>query len=86
MKEQRWRWFGLVEKMVDERTSVKAKKCVDVDSKYGESTKRYKEVLEKGMLVRGFRSMDARTAFYGSLAAKIDSPLLVENTSQVPRR
>ena len=53
LREQRLRWFGHLERMNDERAPVKAKNFVVKHSKIGRPRKRWKEVVEKDMLVRG---------------------------------
>ena len=63
MREQRLRWFGLVERMDDERSPVKAKSIVVDGSKKGRPKKRWKEVVEKDMLVAGFIRTDVQDRF-----------------------
>ena len=65
-----------MESMFNEKTSLKAKSFVVDGSKKGRPKKRWKEVVEKDMLVRGFDALMHKTALYGGLAAKTGLLLL----------
>ena len=60
MREHRLRWFGHVERMDDEKTPIKAKNFVVEGSKKGKPKKKWKEVVEIDMLVRGLKRTDAQ--------------------------
>ena len=49
-----------MESMVDERAPIKAKSYVVSDSQKSRFKKKWKEVVEKDMLVRGLRRTNAR--------------------------
>ena len=70
MREQRLRWFGHVERMDIERTPVNAKNFVVDGSEKGIPTKRWKEVVEKAMLVTGLRRTDAQDRYLWRLGCK----------------
>ena len=54
------RWFGHVERMDDEKAPVKAKSLFLKVQKKGRPNKRWKEVVQKDMLVRGLKRTDAQ--------------------------
>ena len=69
--------------MDDKRAIVKSKELVVEGSKTGRPKKRWKEVVEKDMLVRRLKRTDAQDGRYRCLAANTCSPILAGKTSRV---
>ena len=60
MREQRLRWFWYVELWTMKKLLQKQKNLVVAGSKKGRPKKRWKEVVENHMLVRGLRRTNAQ--------------------------
>ena len=60
LREQRVRWLRDVEKMDEERAPVRARKFEIEGSKKDRLKKRWKEVMEKDMLVRVLKRSNAQ--------------------------
>ena len=59
LRSQRLRWFGHVERMSEQRAPVKAMKVIVDGTKKGRPKKRWQEVVEQDMRIRGLERADA---------------------------